>query len=149
MGNTKRRRPRRNQGHSEAGFGRPPQHSKWKPGQSGNPKGRPKGTRNFKTDVQATLRALIRVTREGKPRKISTQEAILLRLLEKALHGDVRALAEALQLARTYNNDEFAASASLPVEDENVLRIYRERLLSGAASANSDLIDQAMDSSST
>jgi Family of unknown function (DUF5681) len=138
MGNRKRRRPRRNQGHSEAGFGRPPQHSKWKPGQSGNPKGRPKGTRNFKTDVQAMLQAPVQVTRDGKPQKISTQEAVLFRLREKALNGEVRAIDQLVQLARINGNDELAASGSLAVEDEKVLRIYRERLLSGAAGAHSN-----------
>ena len=40
----------------EVGRGKPPLHTRFKPGESGNPKGRPKGVRNFKTDVQATLR---------------------------------------------------------------------------------------------
>ena len=58
---------------------------------------------------------------------------MLLRLREKALAGDVRALDRLIQLAQTYNNDELAASVGLTIEDENVLRIYRSRVLSGAA----------------
>ena len=146
MGNIPRRRPHTDQ---KIGYGNPPRRDMWKPGQSGNPKGRPKGTRNFKTDVQATLQAPVRVTRDGKLQKISTQEAVLFRLREKALHGDVRALNRLLELAIAYNNHEFAASVSLTAEDENILRIYRERLLSGAASANFDSLDQAKGNSNT
>ena len=54
--------------------------------------------RNFRTDVQATLKTPVKVTREGKPRKVSTQEAALLRLREKALGGDARALDRLLGL---------------------------------------------------
>lgn len=76
----------------EVGYCRPPKHTRWKPGQSGNPgKGRPKGTRNFKTDLTAVLKQPVQVTRDGAKRKVSTQEAMLLRLREKALNGDARA----------------------------------------------------------
>ena len=78
-----------------------------KPGRSGNSKGRPKGVRNFKTDVQTTLKAPVRVTHGGKPRNVSTQAAMLLRLREKALGGDGRALDRLLGLAQIYNNEEF------------------------------------------
>ena len=44
----------------DAGYGKPPRHSRFKKGQSGNPKGRPKGGRNFSTDVKATLEEPIR-----------------------------------------------------------------------------------------
>lgn len=80
-----------------------PTHSQFKPGQSGHPRGRRKGSHNFKTDVKATLKAPVRLTRDGRPRKVST-EAMLLRLREKALGGDSRAL-------------------------ENVLRIYQARVV--------------------
>ena len=89
-----RARPRKRAQKSDdydVGYGKPPVHSRFKPGQSGNSKGRPKGVRNFKTDVQATLKAPVRVTRGGKPRNVSTQAAMLLRLREKALGGDNRA----------------------------------------------------------
>jgi Family of unknown function (DUF5681) len=149
MGNVKRRRPRVKTDDYKVGYSNPPRHSQWEPGQSGNPKGRPKGTRNFKTDVQATLRAPVMVAREGKPRKISSQEAMLLRLRAKALNGDLRALDLGFQLARAYNNDDLAASVSFASEDENVLRIYQERVLSGAARTPSDSIDKTDSSSPT
>lgn len=117
------------------GFGKPPKHSQFQPGQSGNPKGRPKGSHNFKTDVRSTLKAPVRVTRDGKPRKISTQEAMLLRLREMALSGDGRALDRLIALAQTYNNEELTASAGLSADDASILAVFRARVLSGAASA--------------
>jgi hypothetical protein len=115
------------------GYGKPPVHSRFKPGQSGNSKGRPKGVRNFKTDVQTTLKAPVRVTRGGKPRNVSTQAAMLLRLREKALGGDARALNRLLGLAQIYNNEELTAAASLSADDASVLEIFKARLRSGAA----------------
>src|SRR5262245_11040533 len=65
------------EGDYDVGYGKPPVQSRFKRGQSGNPKGRPKGARNFSTDVKATLKAPVKVTRDGRPRKVSTQEAAL------------------------------------------------------------------------
>src|SRR5262245_28321368 len=106
MGNIKRRRPKTANADYRVGYGRPPRHSVWKPGQSGNPKGRPKATRNFKTDVTATLTSPVQVTRRGRPHKVSTQQAILLRLREQALGGDARAIDRLTALAQHYNNEE-------------------------------------------
>lgn len=135
---SKTRRPQKECGHRpgrdyEVGRDKPPVHTRFKPGQSGNPRGRPKGVRNFKTDVQATLEAPVKVTRDGKPRKLSTQEAMLLRLREKALSGDARALDRLLSLAQAYNNEELTAAASLSASDAVLLEIYKSRVLSGAA----------------
>jgi len=115
------------------GYGNPPRHSQFKPGQSGHKEGRPKGSRNLKSLVKATLKAPVRVTSDGKSRKVSTLEAMLLRLREKALGGDLRALERWLQLAQVFCEDELAAAIGLSVDDANVLGIYRQRVLSGAA----------------
>ena len=89
--------------------------------------------RNFSTDVKATLKAPVKVTRDGRSRKVSTQEAALLRLREKGLGGDNRALERLLAFAQAYNNEELTIAASLSADDASVLEIYRARVLSGAA----------------
>ena len=62
------------------GYKKPPQHSRFKPGRSGNPRGRQKGVRNFGSDVKRTLEVPVRLNDQGRARRVSTQEAALLRL---------------------------------------------------------------------
>lgn len=115
----------------EVGYGKPPKHTRFKQGQSGNPKGRPKGTHNFETDVKATLSAPVRITRDGKPRKVSTQEAALLRLRERALSGDARALDRLLTLAQAYNKEELTAQSGLSTDDAVLLELFMQRVHNG------------------
>jgi len=89
----------------EIGYGKPPKHSRFLAGQSGNPAGRRKGVRNLMTDVKRTLQVPVKVKESGRARKISTQEGALMLLREKALKGDARALDRLLELARLFNND--------------------------------------------
>lgn len=113
----------------EVGYGRPPKHSQFKPGQSGNRKGKSKGSRSFKTDLLEVLRTPVAVTAEGKPKKVSTQMGGMLRLREKALKGDVRALDRLLAYAAQYNVEEAAqaSTAALLAEDRQILKNARER----------------------
>lgn len=122
----------------DVGYGKPPKDHQFKPHHSGNLKGRPKGTRNFKTDVKSTLDVPVDVTKNGTRRKVSTQEATLLRLREKALKGDGRALEKMLTLAQIYNNEELATSKTLSSNDAIILDIYDNRLLNGAAGRESE-----------
>jgi len=75
----------------QSGYKRPPNSGRFKPGMSGNPHGRPKGTRNLRNDLTQLMNKKIAVRENGKVRNISRQEAMLLRLYDQALHRDVRA----------------------------------------------------------
>lgn len=70
---------------------RPPKASRFKPGQSGNPKGRPRGSRNIFTIIEAVLCERISVTEGGRRRSMSTREAIIRGLRNDALRGDNKA----------------------------------------------------------
>jgi hypothetical protein len=74
------------------GYGRPPKHTRFKPGYSGNPKGRPKGTKNLKADLMEELSERISVSEGGKSKKLSKQRALLKSLAAKAIKGDARAI---------------------------------------------------------
>src|ERR1700731_3114451 len=67
-----------------AGYKKPPQHSRFQSGRSGNPRGREKGVRNLGSDVKRTLEVPVRLNEQGRARRVSTQHAVLLRLREKA-----------------------------------------------------------------
>ena len=72
-------------GGSKVGYGKPPREHQFKPGQSGNPRGRPKGARGFKADVEEALSATIVVTEDGKKRRITIVAAVLKRLIQRAV----------------------------------------------------------------
>ena len=76
---------------SSVGPGRPPKHSQFRAGQSGNPRGRPKGTSNLKTDLANLMGGRVEITVNGEKRKASRQEALLLSLFQRALQKDGRA----------------------------------------------------------
>jgi len=69
------------------GYGHPPQHSRFRPGQTGNPSGRPKGRRSFKKDIAAALDAVSRA--EGGKTK---QQTLAENLVNDALAGNPVAL---------------------------------------------------------
>jgi hypothetical protein len=69
-------------GGNELGYRKPPKNTQWRRGQSGNPKGRKKGSRNFKTEVKELLNTMVSVVRDGKPAKMSAQRAALERLFD-------------------------------------------------------------------
>jgi hypothetical protein len=122
-------------GHSNGytvGYGKPPTHSQFRPGQSGNPAGRRKGVRNLMTDVKRTLRVPVKVKEGGRTRKISTQEGALMRLREKALQGDARALDRVIELAIRFNNEPGEIGAALSPDDRAILAVYAAEITADA-----------------
>ena len=73
------------------GHGRPPKHSQFKKGQSGNPKGRPKGTLNVATVLERTLRERVVINENGRRKTITKLEAAVKQLVNKAATGDTNA----------------------------------------------------------
>ena len=121
----------------ETGYKKPPQHSRFQPGRSGNPRGKQKGVRNLGSDVKQTLEVPVRLNEQGRARRVSTQEAALLRLREKALKGDARSLDQLLELAKTFNNSaavESVGDEALAAEDQAILDAYAEEVRSRPSS---------------
>ena len=126
-----------NKSRKDVGYGRPPRHSRFKPGQSGNPRGRPKGTLNFATDVEQTLAALITLNEGGKSKRVSTQRAALLRLREMALKGkNVRALEKLLSFAAASSGSETADARSPSAEDQAILAAFRQEIWAEVGAAD-------------
>jgi uncharacterized protein DUF5681 len=73
------------------GYRRPPKKSQFKQGKSGNPKGRPIGSKNVDKMIAAELEDRVHVTENGRRRKISKLEGIIKQIVNKSLSGDPRA----------------------------------------------------------
>jgi hypothetical protein len=116
--------------HYKVGYGRPPKAKQFKPGKSGNPKGRPKGSLNLVNDLAAELSEQIAVREGGRTRRISKQRALIKSLLAKGIQGEVRAAAAVLALyARV--NVEGVDDDTKPIDDAElaILRRFAPRLL--------------------
>jgi hypothetical protein len=74
------------------GRGKPPKHTRFTKGQSGNPKGRPKGAKSFATEILEELDARIRITENGKLRKITKRRAVAKQLVNKSVAGDPKTM---------------------------------------------------------
>lgn len=83
----------------DIGYGKPPKRAQFKPGRSGNPRGRPKGALNSKTILRRNLSRKI-IVREGQvEREVSKLEGILMRQIELSLKGDNRAAQQLLKFS--------------------------------------------------
>jgi hypothetical protein len=90
------------------GYGKPPKAYRFKPGQSGNPKGRPKGARSFKTVLDAELNARVEIVEGGRRKKITKREAIAKQFVNRALSGDPKAIPLVISQARTIEDTQAA-----------------------------------------
>ena len=83
--------------------------SRFKPGQSGNSKGRPKGSRDFATLLKAALDEMVTVKENGRQARRSKKEVMTKVLVNKALNGDLRAWMELVKMSREAGRDQVAA----------------------------------------
>ena len=117
-------------GDYEVGFGKPPRHSQFRPGRSGNPAGRPKGSKNLATIVKAMLNEEILITENGKSRKVTKGEAAIMQLLAQGVRGDLRAIKEITSLYHYIEHvDQHEPDSSHTTEnDVEVLANLRRRM---------------------
>jgi hypothetical protein len=98
-------------GDDAVGYGNPPKHSQFGKGRSGNPKGRPKGTRNIGQVFRNELNRRIPITENGKHQTITKLEATIKQMVNKAASGDARAIKTLLQLSRELGDLELSTIA--------------------------------------
>jgi hypothetical protein len=124
-----KRKPRRRvrlrleNGDDEVGYGKPPRSHQFKPGESGNPKGRKKGVKNEVTILQELLQHRVTLNERGKPRKITLLEAILRKVAEDGLRGNIKSVGFLLNRYYAAAAGE-VAQADLSEDDKAVLEAY-------------------------
>ncbi len=113
---------------TDVGYGRPPTEHRFKSGQSGNPRGRPKGSKNEATIIAELMSRRFEVRQGGKARTISLLEAILLRFAEDALLGNSKSAAFLLNRKMLAESSEQPATAVPDSNDKKVLEFYARQL---------------------
>jgi hypothetical protein len=113
----------------EVGYGKPPRHSQFKRGQSGNPRGRPAGSRNLATLVNEALNEPVIVVENGGHRKISKREAIIKQLVNRSAKADWRAIKILLDIVRELEGriEPETAESSFSAADEKVIEQIKAR----------------------
>jgi hypothetical protein len=97
------------------GYGRPPRSTRFRKGQTGNPKGRPKGTVN-EVPYEAVLGQMVIIREEGRERQVTAAEAFILKLTKSGLEGDgpaMRIAIAAIQNARNMRDSGLQQGGTL------------------------------------
>jgi hypothetical protein len=107
----------------KVGFGKPPKHTRFRKGQSGNLLGRPKGPTNLQTEMKSLLVRKTKIKVNGVVETVPTSRALCLAQIQKALGGDVRAFSKVVEIAGPEMADELRAmAADLTSADFDLLR---------------------------
>ena len=99
-------------GHYAVGRGRPPVETRFKPGASGNPAGRPRGARSVESVIKAAVSERVVITENGRRRSVTKLELAAKQLANKAAGGDARASKQVLDILQQYEAQDDARGAS-------------------------------------
>ncbi len=134
----------------EVGYGKPPKATQFKKGQSGNPKGRPKGSKSAASIFEKTLYREISIRENGKSRKATQLEAFMMLLTKAALGGDpgaanrlIRLLPLALQVVEENKSIQQAGEAENNAPD--ITEVDRDVLKHFFEMAGASGLDAVMD----
>ncbi len=114
----------------EVGYGHPPKANRFKPGQSGNPRGRPKGAKSIPALLEGELNRKIRVREGNRERMLTKRELLVRRLVANGVQKGGRDGELLLRMLASHAADEGLASLSqaLDAQDEDILRRFMETL---------------------
>lgn len=115
----------------EVGFKKPPVHSRFRKGCSGNPKGRPKGTKNLRTDLTEVLQERITVTEGDRKVRMPKQRALVKTLVAKSLKGDshsITTLLNTMSRALGFANTADDIEQPLDANEQELMAVLKARL---------------------
>ena len=130
-GKGRTRMPTENDSTYEVGYGKPPQRTQFKKGESGNLKGRPKGVKNLASLFEKELNERLLVSENGRRRTISKREAMVKHLVNKAVSGDKRLmqlLLEEIRLIESRTSSPGSDSQIFDEADRQVIVQLQERI---------------------
>lgn len=115
----------------EIGYGKPPKATRFRKGVSGNPTGRPKGSRSIASILSKLGRERVKVTTNGKTRSMTKLEVVFTQLNNQAASGNLKAIRELLSAHRLFAEpqqiDEITPAATQE-RDDALLKNLAKRL---------------------
>lgn len=125
-------------GDYEVGYGKPPKAHQFKPGHSGNKKGRPKGSKGLKTDLKDVLQETLPLTINGKKQHVTKQKAMVMATITKAIKGDTKATNVVVGMILKLLPDELQDTGAdeLSKTDQEILEQFAETILKKAEKSN-------------
>jgi hypothetical protein len=120
---------------SDVGHGRPPPQHQFRPRQSGNPRGRPRGAKNESTILREILSRKIKNRSGDHVRTITVLEGILLRIADDSLKGDIKSAAFLPNRYGSMVSGELQQS-EISDDDREVLEAYAARVRSQKSGSN-------------
>ena len=117
----------------EVGYGRPPRQTRFEPGRSGNPHGRPNRSKNLATLLSEALREPVIVTENGRRRKVSKRQAVIKQLVNRSARGDLKAMQMLLGTMQEIEHRGEAEPAETTFDgvDQKVIEQLKARLRDG------------------
>jgi hypothetical protein len=110
------------------GYGKPPKHSRYKKGQSGNPGGRIKGGRNLKTVLDELMESSVELMEKGRKREVPLIEALILQFAQCGMKGDWKAIDRLLEHYERHHGDQAVPGTDLTEDDDRMLDGFLARL---------------------
>jgi hypothetical protein len=124
--------PAKKQRDYEVGYGKPPHRTRFQKGQSGNPRGRPCGSKNLKTLLSEALNEPVVITENGRRRKITKRQAIIRQVVNCSATPDWRGVKIVFDLLRDIEGQSEPASpetSGFTAADKEVVEQLQARLL--------------------
>jgi hypothetical protein len=122
------------------GRGKPPTHTQFKPGQSGNRNGRRKGSRNYTTALRSELQQRVTATIEGRRKRITKRDLLIKQLVNKGVAGDPKMMPILLNEIRAIEAiaDTKGRRSGLTKEDRLILKNIVKRIRNSSSTDTED-----------